>query len=35
MKNLDELLWETFKKSGQAGYYMLYKALSDDNHEEK
>lgn len=34
MKQLDELLWETFKKSGQTGYYMLYKALND-NHKEK
>lgn len=34
MKKLDDLLWETFKKSGQTGYYMFYKALND-NHEEE
>lgn len=28
-KNIDELFWKTFEKSGNAGYYMLYRALSD------
>lgn len=28
-KDIDELLWKTFEKSGNAGYYMLYRALTD------
>lgn len=31
MRQIDDLLWETFTKSGQAGYYMLYKALNDEH----
>ena len=29
-KNIDDLLWKAFVKSGDAGYYMLYRALTDD-----
>ena len=29
-KKIDDLLWETFEKSGDAGYYMLYRALHDE-----
>lgn len=32
-KKIDELLWETFEKSGNAGYYMLYRALTDREEE--
>jgi len=28
-KDIDELLWKTFEKSGDAGYYMLYVALKN------
>ncbi len=28
---IDELLWKTFEKSGETGYYMLYKALEKDD----
>jgi len=31
-KKLDELLWKTFEKSGETGYYMLYKALRKDDN---
>jgi hypothetical protein len=34
MKDVEKLLWETFKKSGQTGYYMLYKALNDDDERD-
>jgi len=27
MKKIDDLLWKTFEKSGDAGYYMFYSAL--------
>ncbi len=33
-KDIDELLWETFVHSGDAGYYMLYCALKDDEENE-
>ena len=32
-KNIDELLWKTFVKSGDAGYYMLYRALTENKNE--
>ena len=32
-KKIDELLWETFEKSGNAGYYMLYKALQQEKED--
>jgi|CZCB01.1.fsa_nt_gi hypothetical protein len=35
MKKIDDLLWETFKKSGQTGYYMLYKALNKNQDEKE
>ena len=28
-KKIDDLLWETFEKSGNTGYYMLYRALQE------
>ena len=28
-KKIDDLLWKTFEKSGNAGYYMLYQALQE------
>lgn len=34
-KKIDDLLWKTFVKSGGAGYYMLYKALEDEDTEDK
>lgn len=34
MKEINELLWETFTKSGQAGYYMLYKALNNETKKK-
>lgn len=30
---IDELLWKVFEKSGNAGYYMLYRALSDKDRK--
>ncbi len=30
---IDELLWKAFEKSGNAGYYMLYRALSDKDRK--
>lgn len=31
MKEIDQLLWKAFEKSGETGYYMLYNALKKDD----
>lgn len=35
MKQIDELLWDTFTKSGQAGYYMLMNAINNSEEERQ
>lgn len=30
---IDELVWKTFEKSGNAGYYLLYKAIKAESEE--
>ncbi len=35
MKKVDDIFWEMFTKSGEAGYYMLYNALQNDDENRK
>jgi len=35
MKRIEDLIWETFTKSGETGYYMLYNALNDSNRDKQ
>ena len=30
---VDELVWKTFEKSGNAGYYLLYKAIKGESQD--
>ncbi len=32
---IDELAWKAFEKSGHAGTYMLYRALKEQDKNEK
>ena len=33
-KKIDDLLWKTFVKSGDAGYYMLYRAIKEEEDNQ-
>lgn len=34
-KRIDELVWRDFEKSGNAGTYLLYKALRKQNEKDE
>lgn len=32
---IDELAWKAFEKNGDAGMYLFYKALKEEEHKNK